>query len=118
MGKTVNTMSFLKKLLKRDYVHNLEKYGQLGVDVLANATPKASGLTASSWEYQVTVDNEQASIVWTNSHVVDGVNIAVILNYGHGTRGGTWVEGRNYISPAVRPMFDSIANQVWEEVVG
>ena len=112
-----NTMSFLRRLLKRDYLKNLDKYGQLGVEKLAEATPKRSGKTASSWEYSIEVNNQRASISWSNSNINDGVNIAVILQYGHGTRGGTWVEGIDYINPAMRPMFEQIANEVWKEVV-
>ena len=119
MGRySSNTMSFLKKLLKRNYLKNLDRYGQLGVEALASATPKRSGKTASSWEYSIQVDNERAKIIWSNSNVVQNVNVAVIIQYGHGTRGGTWVEGIDYITPAMRPMFEQIANAVWEEVVG
>lgn len=113
-----NTMSFLKRLLKRDYLKNLDKYGQLGVQRLAEMTPKRTGKTAASWGYSVEVNNKDAKIIWHNTNEVDGVNIAVILQYGHATKNGAWVEGINYIDPAMRPMFQQIADSAWKEVVG
>lgn len=112
-----NTMSFLKRLLKRDYLKNLDRYGQLGVARLAEATPKRTGKTAESWGYSIEVNNKNAKIIWTNSNVVDGVNIALIIQYGHGTRNGAWVEGLDYINPTMVPMFEQIANEAWGEVI-
>ena len=80
------------------------------------ATPKDSGGASQSWNYKIEVKNNNASIVWYNTNVVKGVNIAVILQYGHGTRNGGWVEGIDYINPAMKPIFDKIADQVWKEV--
>lgn len=95
----------------------LSKYGKIGVNALLQATPKDSGVTSQSWNYRIEVNNNNASIVWYNTNVVKGVNIAVILQYGHGTRNGGWVEGTDYINPAMKPIFDKIANQVWKEVI-
>ena len=95
---------------------NLDKYGQEGVDALSSATPVDSGLTASSWYYKIENKNGSAIISFYNSNVNNGVPIAIILQYGHGTNNGGWVEGRDYINPAILPIFEKIANDAWEEV--
>ena len=95
---------------------NLDKYGQEGVAALASATPVDSGLTASSWYYEITHTKDSSTITFLNSHVNDGVPIAIILQHGHGTGTGGWVEGRDYINPAIQPIFDKIANNAWREV--
>ena len=94
----------------------LDKYGQEGVAALASATPVDSGQTANSWYYEIKRQNGSVSIVFNNSHVNKGVPIAIILQYGHGTGTGGWVQGRDYINPAVRPIFDRIAEDAWKEV--
>ena len=94
----------------------LDKYGMIGVEALASATPKQSGKTADSWSYEIEGNGQSASIVWTNNNVNDGVNIDIILNYGHGTGTGGYVEGRGYIDPAIQPIFDKIAADIWKEV--
>lgn len=94
----------------------LDKYGREGVAALASATPVDSGQTANSWYYKVTKDNGAIKLTFYNSNVQNGVLIAVILQYGHGTRNGGWVEGRDYINPAIQPIFDKIANNAWREV--
>lgn len=94
----------------------LDKYGREGVAALASATPVDSGQTANSWYYEVEHSNGGASIKFFNSHINQGVPIAIILQYGHGTGTGGWVEGRDYINPAIQPIFDKIANEVWREV--
>ena len=94
----------------------LDKYGIIGVEALASATPKDSGKTADSWSYEIEGNGQSASIVWTNNNINNGVNIAVILHYGHGTGTGGYVEGRGYISPAIQPIFDKIAADAWKEV--
>ena len=116
-GSFKNSMGFLKRLLKRDYLKNLEKYAELGVQRLAEATPKKTGKTAASWKFKIEVDDKRARIVWTNENVVDGANVAILLQYGHATRHGAWVEGIDYINPAMRPMFEEFANEAWKEVV-
>lgn len=94
----------------------LDKYGREGVAALASATPVESGQTASSWHYEIEHKNGSTSIIFSNSHVNQGVPIAIILQYGHGTGTGGWVQGRDYINPAIQPVFDKIANEVWREV--
>ena len=94
----------------------LDKYGREGVAALASATPVESGLTASSWSYEIVKENGRVRIAFNNSNIQNGVPIAVILQYGHGTGTGGWVEGRDYINPAVQPIFDKIANDAWREV--
>lgn len=94
----------------------LDKYGQAGVAALSSATPTETGLTASSWYYKITRKNDSVSIDFCNSNVNKGVPIAIILQYGHGTGTGGWVQGRDYINPAIRPIFDKIANDAWKEV--
>ena len=95
---------------------DLDKYGQEGVDALSSATPVDSGLTASSWYYKIENKSGSAIISFYNSNVNNGVPIAIILQYGHGTNNGGWVEGRDYINPAILPIFEKIANDAWEEV--
>lgn len=93
-----------------------DKYGQQGVAALASATPKDTGKTASSWYYEIKRTENSVSITFKNSNIQNGVPIAVILQYGHGTGTGGWVEGRDYINPAIRPVFERIKNELWEEV--
>lgn len=102
----------------REIVHlgTLDKYGREGVAALASATPVESGKTASSWYYEITNNGQTAKISFYNSNVNKGVPIAVIIQYGHGTRNGGWVEGRDYINPAIQPIFDRIAEEIWREV--
>jgi len=94
----------------------LKKYGEQGVEALRNATPKDSGKTADSWYYIIVRDGDDVKIKFENSNINDGVPIAIILQYGHGTGGGGYVQGRDYINPVVRPIFDAIANEAWKEV--
>ena len=115
-GDFSKTIKFLNKMKNVKISNILSKYGEIGVNALSQATPKDSGVTSRSWNYKIEVNNDNASIVWYNTNVVKGVNIAVILQYGHGTRNGGWVEGRDYINPAMKPIFDKIADQVWKEV--
>lgn len=114
-SKTKNFLERLRKPLNQNILHY---YGEQGVAALAASTPIDSGKTASSWTYEIENNNGTTSLVFNNSNVNDGVVIAIILQYGHGTRNGGWVEGRDYINPAVRPIFDKLANDAWKEVVG
>ena len=95
---------------------DLDKYGREGVAALASATPIDSGLTAQSWSYEIVRKDGSVSINFNNSNIQNGVPIAVILQYGHGTGTGGWVQGRDYINPAIQPIFDKIANDAWREV--
>ena len=115
-GDWSKTEQFLKGLENQDYLKVLEQYGQKGVSALQSATPKESGYTASCWGYEIEKTANGASIYFTNSHMNNGVSIAIILQYGHGTRTGGYVQGRDYINPAIQPIFDDIANAAWREV--
>lgn len=115
-GDWKKTRKFLKRCSDLDLDDVLNLYGQEGVDALAKATPKDTGKTAASWSYEVTKGRESIVITWKNSNIVDGVPIAVILQYGHGTRNGGYVEGVDYINPAMRPVFERIAARAWGEV--
>lgn len=97
-------------------VSDLDKFGKEGVAALASATPTESGLTANSWYYEIERANGKASITFYNSNIQNGVPIAIILQYGHGTRNGGWVQGRDYINPAIQPLFDKITENAWREV--
>lgn len=107
---------FLERAKEAVHLGDLDKYGRAGVAALASATPVDSGLTANSWSYKITNKDGSASITFTNSNIQNGVPIAIILQYGHGTGTGGWVQGRDYINPAIQPIFDQIANDAWKEV--
>lgn len=115
-GSFKNTEAFLKRVSSGDIFASLEKYGKEGVDALSRATPIDSGLTAQSWSYEVIKDRNSYSIVWSNSNTVNGTPVAIWLQYGHGTGTGGFVSGRDYINPALRPIFDKIADSVWKAV--
>lgn len=115
-GNFKKTNSFIEKALEFVRLEELDKYGRQGVKALAEATPIDSGETSQSWYYKIERHKSSVSIVWCNSHVENGCNIAVILQYGHGTRNGGWVQGRDYINPAIQPLFDEIADKAWKEV--
>lgn len=107
---------FLERAKNTVRFGELDRYGREGVAALAAATPVDSGLTASSWFYKIENKDGAVSISFHNSNIQNGVPIAIILQYGHGTRNGGWVEGRNYINPAIQPIFDKLANAAWREV--
>jgi hypothetical protein len=117
-GDFKNTEKLLKKALGKDYMSVLQKYGRIGVDALASNTPKDTGETAGSWDYEIVEENGAISVRWINRHVEKGVNIALILQYGHGTRHGGYVVGRDYINPSLQPIFDDLADAAWKEVTG
>lgn len=110
--------SFLEKVKEVVKLSDLDKYGRQGVAALASATPADTGLTASSWEYKITHDGDSTSISFSNTNFQNGVPIAIILQYGHGTRNGGYVKGRDYINPAIQPIFDAITEAAWKEVKG
>lgn len=114
-GNTNKTDAFLNAMIKGDLFSNLETFAQRGVDALRNATPVDSGLTAESWTYEVKM-GANPTIWWINTHVVDGFNVAIGLQYGHGTGTGGWVQGYDYINPAIKPIMDEIADEVWKGV--
>lgn len=107
---------YFERLRETAKIGALDKYGRAGVAALASATPTETGLTASSWYYEIKRQNGSVSIEFLNSNVNKGVPIAIILQYGHGTGTGGWVEGRDYINPAIQPIFDQLAEEAWMEV--
>lgn len=109
---------FLKEDKKNKVLGIFEKYAQAGVDALRSATPIDSSLTAESWRYEIIAENGTYSIVWGNTNVVDGTPVAILLQYGHGTRNGGYVQGRDYINPALKPIFDRIATELGKVVNG
>ena len=108
---------FLERVKEVVKLGDLDRYGREGVAALSSATPKDSGLTANSWSYEIIRSKGSVSIQFNNTNINKGVPIAIILQYGHGTRNGGWVEGRDYINPTIQPLFDKIANDAWEEVI-
>lgn len=115
-GNFEKTERFLRRAASGDFYGKLPELAQKGVDALASATPTDTGLTASKWSYKIERNGSSAKISWLNENVNDGVNVAIILQYGHGTGTGGYVEGRDYINPAIQPVFDEIAEGVWREV--
>lgn len=115
-GDFSKTKRFLKNISDNDFRKILAKYGQIGCEELRRHTPVDSGKTADSWSYSIEKTSRGSRIVWSNSNVNDGVNIAIILQYGHVTNGGGYVQGQDYINPALKETFDNIAKEAWEEV--
>lgn len=109
--------SFLERMKKPLKKTTLDKYGKEGVQALMAATPVDTGLTASLWHYDINMSKDSFSISFYNDNINNGVPIAIILNYGHGTRNGGYVKGRNYINPAIQPIFDKLAQEAWKEVI-
>lgn len=117
-GDFSNLTRYLEKAKHAVRLSDLDRYGREGVAALASATPVESGETANSWYYEIVYEKNSVTIRFLNSNVQNGVPIAVILQYGHGTGTGGWVQGRDYINPAIQPIFDKIANDAWREVTG
>ena len=115
-GDFAKTNSFFQRILEKVKLSSLDKWGRKGVEALSSATPVDTGLTASSWYYEIIRGNEGVSIQWRNSNVKNGVNIALIIQYGHAARNGVFIEGRDYINPALAPIFDEIEESAWKEV--
>ena len=115
-GEWKLTRNWFDRMTKLDLALIMNQFGKEGVSALAAATPSRSGLTSKSWNYEVTRKGNNWKITWTNSNVNKGANIAVLIQYGHGTRNGGYVVGRDYINPAIRPVFDKIAQKAWKEV--
>ena len=107
---------YFERVKKAVKLSDLDKYGREGVAALASATPVDTGKTASSWNYKIEYSDGSVSITFNNTNINKGVPIAIILQYGHGTRNGGWVEGRDYINPAIQPIFDRITENAWREV--
>lgn len=116
-GNTKRTENFLQALKQRKEFKVLDACAKKGVEALRVNTPKDSGLTAASWDYEISVGSDTTTIVWTNSNIVNGwFPVAIMLQLGHGTGTGGYVQGVDYINPAIKPVFDEIANTVWEVV--
>lgn len=115
-GDFSRVTNFLERARETVHLGILDKYGEMGVEALASATPFDSGETARSWFYKIENKEGSAAITFYNSNIQNGVPIAIILQYGHGTRNGGWVEGRDYINPAIQPIFDEIVERAWKEV--
>ena len=115
-GDFSKTTKYFQQARQAAKLRVLEKYGAMGVEALSKATPVDSGLTARSWFYKIETNNTGATIMFCNSNVNKGVPIAIILQTGHGTRNGGWVEGRDYINPAIQPVFDELVKRAWGEV--
>lgn len=113
LSKTTRFMQRAKEIIK---LSDLDRYGREGVAALASATPVDTGKTASCWDYEIIHKNGSISLVFNNTNINKGVPIAIILQYGHGTRNGGYVQGRDYINPAIQPIFDRMTNELWEEV--
>ena len=115
-GDFSKTTKYLERVSDAARRIDLDKFGRAGVAALASATPVDTGLTANSWSYEIKKSKGVYSISFSNSNIQNGVPIAIILLYGHGTRNGGWVQGRDYINPAIQPIFDELTNQAWREV--
>ena len=112
------TEKYLEKLKQKEYMDLLNDWGQKGVEALYQATPKRTGLTASSWSYNIEYKKDEIILSWSNSNKTkDGDPIAILIQYGHGTGRGTYVKGIDYINPAIKPIFDSIADEIWKAMV-
>lgn len=115
-GNFENTTKYLKKMKNFQIKNILEIYGRKGVEALSKVTPVDTGLTANSWSYRIEQRNNVTRLVFLNSNINKGVPIAIVLQYGHGTRNGGWVEGRDYINPALQPIFDELIKQIGGEI--
>lgn len=115
-GNFKRTEKFLKSLSEGDNFKALDKFGRQGVAALAAATPVESGETAAAWDYVITRSRKNWTIAFTNSHMAGTVPVAILLQYGHGTGTGGYVQGRDYINPAIQPVFDQIADEAWKAV--
>lgn len=115
-GDFSKTTNFLSNLRQKLFTDILDRYGRQGVAALSSATPVDTGLTANSWYYKIERDEDSVKIAFCNSNIQNGIPIAIILQYGHGTGTGGWVEGRDYINPAIQPIFDKLASAAWREV--
>lgn len=116
-GNFNKTERFFNRILRQDYLNILEKYGEMGVDALRDATPHDSGKTAESWDFGIEKEKGIVTLYWTNSNENKGVNIAILLIYGHALSNGAYVQGVDFVSPALRPIFQKIANESWKEVI-
>ncbi len=115
-GSFAKTEAFFQAMKRKQIFSALDHYGRLGVSALQQATPVDSGQSARSWSYEILRDGKSYSIIWTNSNIVAGTPVVILLQYGHGTGTGGYVEGRDFINPAIQPIFDKISTEVWKVV--
>lgn len=112
-GDFKETKKFLNKMTTRDYIKNLHRLGERGVSALAAATPVNTGVTSQSWRFELIEEKGHVKLCWVNDNMVEGIPLVILLQYGHGTKNGGYVVGRDFINPAIRPIFDQIANEAW-----
>lgn len=112
-GDFKETKKFLNKMTTRDYIKNLQRLGERGVAALAAATPVNTGVTSQSWRFELIEEKGHVKLCWVNDNMVDGIPLVILLQCGHGTKNGGYVVGRDFINPAIRPIFDQIANEAW-----
>lgn len=115
-GNFNKTERYLKRVKNKNYLEILQSYGEKGVQALQDATPKRTGRTAASWTYTIEKTRDGYTISWLNSNTNKGISIALLNQYGHATRDGGWVQGVDYINPAIRPIFEQMADDMWREV--
>lgn len=115
-GSFLKTHKYFESLLKVTNRSDLDRYGKAGVEALRRATPKDTGKTADAWDYKIEREKGLSKIIWFNTNENQGTNIAVILQYGHGTKNGSYVRGIDYINPAMQPIFQEIADKAWQEI--
>lgn len=115
-GDFKNTKKFLKNISSKRYTSILQKYGKQGVAALSSVTPVDTGKTAASWNYEIVQETDKLAVYWTNSNIYRGIPIALIIQLGHATKSGGYVYGRDYINPAIQPIFDKMSEELWEEV--
>ena len=116
-GDLKRTYKFLRFLSSKLYLKKVESYAKKGVIALAEATPKDSGVTSDSWDYEIIINDEETRIIFTNSNTIEnGTPIVVLVQYGHATKNGGWVEGFDFVNPAIQPIFDEMAEDIWKEV--
>lgn len=115
-GDWSKTLKALERMRSRDIFSDLDRYGRMGVDALSKATPVETSLTARSWGFRIVKGRTGPTIEWFNTNEVNGTSVAILIQYGHGTGTGGYVQGRNFINPAIRPLFDQIAADIWKKV--
>ena len=117
-GDWIKTFNYLRKASKLNLSSLLERYAEKGVEALSQSTPIDTGLAASSWSYTIDQGKDGSKITWINNDIEGGCNVAILIQYGHGVRGGGYVQGRDFINPAMQPVFDSMVEELWKEIGG
>lgn len=115
-GDWSKTKKFLGFAIRGDFLKDLDRYGREGVEALRMATPKDTGKTADSWDYEIHKSRGKVEVVWTNSNIAEYIPVALLIQYGHATGNGAYIEGIDYINPAIKPIFEKIANSAWNSI--